>query len=92
MLKKTNPNLKAFMGLCIRIKFYTYTVTSTSRKVLSAPAMHRTSGSFLSVLRGSQSSSSTRVPGIWGWRSDWANGSGESCSNFQKQVSERVIL
>lgn len=57
----------------------TYILTSTRRKLLSAPAMHSTSGSFLSDRKGNQSSSNTRVPGNWGCKSELANGSGESC-------------
>lgn len=56
----------------------TYILTSTSRKLLSAPAMHSTKGSFLSVRDGNQSSSNTRVPGNCGCKREFANGSGES--------------
>lgn len=56
----------------------TYTLISKRRKLLSAPAMHKISGSFLSVRIGNQSSSNTRVPGDWGCNSELAKGSGES--------------
>ena len=59
-------------------KTFTYILTSISRKLLSAPAMHNTSGSVLSVRKGSQSSSSTRVPGNCGCNKALANGSGVS--------------
>lgn len=62
----------------LRVTWGTYTLISTRRKLPSAPAMQSTSGSFLSVRKGNQSSSNTRVPGNWGCKSELAKGSGES--------------
>ena len=74
----------------MRVICGTYALTSTRRKLLSAPAMHSTSGSFLTVRKGNQSSSNTRVPGNWGCKSELAKGSGESCKKHVEIYDQTI--